>query len=151
MIELKPMTSYEFEKYIKAVIKDYAEEKVAAGNWKAEEAMKKSEEDFHSLLPQEEKTENNHLFTIVNDNSNVGMIWLARRQDDSGFIYDILISEDQQGKGFGKAAMYAIEGVAKELGMNKIHLHVFGHNKIARSLYEKIGYETTNIKMEKKL
>jgi predicted GNAT family acetyltransferase len=30
-------------------------------------------------------------------------------------------------------------------------LHVFGHNQVARALYEKIGYEVTNVLMSKKL
>nr|WP_244923495.1 GNAT family N-acetyltransferase [Peribacillus butanolivorans] len=41
--------------------------------------------------------------------------------------------------------MKEIEIIAKELGMKKISLHVFGHNKFARGLYEKSGYEITNI------
>ena len=32
-----------------------------------------------------------------------------------------------------------------------ISLHVFGHNRVARALYEKLGYETTNVNMTEKL
>ncbi len=45
--------------------------------------------------------------------------------------------------------MKEIEIIAKKLGMNKIGLHVFGHNKVARRLYEQLGYEITNINMVK--
>ncbi|WP_419719892.1 GNAT family N-acetyltransferase [Lysinibacillus fusiformis] len=45
--------------------------------------------------------------------------------------------------------MKEAEIIAKQLGMNKIGLNVFGHNKIARGLYEKMGYEITNITMAK--
>lgn len=46
--------------------------------------------------------------------------------------------------------MIEIETIARqELGMKKIGLHVFGHNKVARGLYEKLGYETTNVVMAK--
>lgn len=45
--------------------------------------------------------------------------------------------------------MKETEIVAKDLGINKIGLHVFGHNKVPRGLYEKLGYEITNITMSK--
>lgn len=47
--------------------------------------------------------------------------------------------------------MKQIELKAKELRLKEIGLHVFGHNKAARGLYEKLGYVETNIKMEKSL
>ncbi len=47
--------------------------------------------------------------------------------------------------------MKELEVIAKELGMKKIGLHVFGHNKVARGLYEKLGYEITNINMIKSI
>lgn len=60
-----------------------------------------------------------------------------------------MIFEQYQGQGYGKKAMKEAEIIAKQLGMNKIGLNVFGHNKIARGLYEKMGYEITNITMAK--
>jgi len=47
--------------------------------------------------------------------------------------------------------MKEIEKVGQELGMKKIGLHVFGHNKVARGLYDKLGYQTTNVLMEKEI
>lgn len=47
--------------------------------------------------------------------------------------------------------MKQAEIIAKEVGLKMIGLHVFGHNKVARGLYEKSGYTETNIKMEKTL
>lgn len=47
--------------------------------------------------------------------------------------------------------MKEIEIIGEEIGLKSIRLHVFGHNKIARRLYEKLGYIETNIKMKKVL
>jgi ribosomal protein S18 acetylase RimI-like enzyme len=47
--------------------------------------------------------------------------------------------------------MRALEGEAKRLGFKKLGLHVFGHNMIARGLYEKLGYAITNLNMAKSL
>ncbi|KAB2854509.1 MAG: GNAT family N-acetyltransferase, partial [Anaerolineae bacterium] len=48
-------------------------------------------------------------------------------------------------------AMLALEDEVKKVGLDSIGLHVFGHNQSAYALYQKIGYETTNIVMAKKL
>ena len=45
--------------------------------------------------------------------------------------------------------MMELEKVVKGLGYNRISLQVFGHNKIAFSLYESCGYGITNIVMSK--
>jgi hypothetical protein len=47
--------------------------------------------------------------------------------------------------------MLAMEAEVKAMGLDRISLHVFGHNPGARRLYEKLGYETTNVYMAKQL
>ncbi|MEK5487571.1 GNAT family N-acetyltransferase [Lysinibacillus sp. FSL M8-0355] len=152
MISLKPMDQEEFKQYISYAIEDYAKDKIASGNWSEDEAINLSRESFERLLPNGEKTENNHLLSIFHDDILVGMIWISQKapkNPNEGFIYDFVIFEQYQGQGYGKKAMKEAEIIAKELGMNKIGLNVFGHNKIARGLYEKMGYEITNITMAK--
>ncbi|MEK4171624.1 GNAT family N-acetyltransferase [Lysinibacillus sp. FSL L8-0312] len=152
MISLKPMNQEEFKQYISYAIEDYAKDKIASGNWSEDEAINLSRESFERLLPNGEKTENNHLLSIFHDDILVGMIWISQKapkNPNEGFIYDFVIFEQYQGQGYGKKAMKEAEIIAKELGMNKIGLNVFGHNKIARGLYEKMGYEITNITMAK--
>lgn len=76
---------------------------------------------------------------------------MAVKLNDKGSIYDITIWEEHRSKGYGKKAMQEIEAFAKDKGIKSIGLHVFGHNKKARDLYEKVGYRETNSKMEKTL
>ncbi|MCY9549994.1 GNAT family N-acetyltransferase [Lysinibacillus xylanilyticus] len=152
MITLHPMNQEEFKRYISYAIEDYAKDKIACGNWSEDEAIDLSRESFERLLPKDEKTENNHLLSIFHNDILVGMIWISQKaptNPSEGFIYDFVIFEQYQGQGYGKKAMKEAEIIAKELGMNKIGLNVFGHNKIARGLYEKMGYEITNITMAK--
>lgn len=152
MITLQPMNQEEFKQYISYAIKDYAKDKIASGNWSENEAIDLSKKAFERLLPKDEKTENNHLFSIFHKNILVGMIWISQKvptNSNEGFIYDFVIFEQYQGLGYGKKTMKEVEIIAKQLGMNKMVLHVFGHNKIARGLYEKMGYEITNITMAK--
>lgn len=152
MITLQPMNEEEFKQYISYAIEDYAKDKIASGNWSEDEAIELSRESFERLLPKDEKTENNHLLSIFHNDILVGMIWISQKaptNPSEGYIYDFVIFEQYQGQGYGKKAMKEAEIIAKELGMNKIVLNVFGHNKIARGLYEKMGYEITNITMAK--
>ncbi len=152
VVTLKPMNQEEFQQYISYAIEDYAKDKVTSGNWSEDEAIDLSKKAFARLLPKDEKSEFNYLFSIFHDQHLVGMIWIAQKSPtnkDEGFIYDFIIFEQYQGLGYGKKAMKETEMIAKELGMKKMGLHVFGHNKIARGLYEKLGYEITNITMEK--
>jgi len=143
------MNHEEFRQYISYAIEDYAKDKIASGNWSEDEAIDLSRESFERLLPNGEKTENNHLSSIFHDDILVGMIWISQKAPNEVFIYDFVIFEQYQGQGYGKKAMKEAEIIAKQLGMNKIGLNVFGHNKIARGLYEKMGYEITNITMAK--
>jgi ribosomal protein S18 acetylase RimI-like enzyme len=149
MIRLEPMTRSEFEKFLAVSVETYAKEKTLSGNWTEEESLDKAKEEFSKLLPEGVSSANNYLYTIFDEDLDAGVIWLAKKTDEAGFIYEIRIYDEYQGKGYGKAAMKEIEVKARELGMKKIGLHVFGHNKVARSLYEKIGYETTNVNMVK--
>ena len=153
MITLKPMNHEDFQEYVVSSMETYAKEKVTAGNWSEAEALDLAKQDYNRLLPQGEKSDFNFLYSVFNDEIKVGVIWIAQKSPDNneeGFIYEIKIYDEYQGLGYGKQAMIEIETIAREeLGMKKLGLHVFGHNKVARALYEKLGYETTNVKMEK--
>lgn len=151
MIRLEEMKSNEFQRYLSYAIKNYADGHVKAGNWDELEAIGKATKEFENLLPEGEKTANNKLFIIRDEEQEVGMIWLAQQSTEKGFIYDINIWEGNQGRGYGKKAMEEIEIVAKKLGLKNIGLHVFGYNKVARGLYEKLGYIETDILMKKNI
>lgn len=154
MVTLQPMTKREFEHYMRYAIEDYAKDKVAAGNWHEDEALALSKATYERLLPDNEKTDNHYLMSVFHEELVVGMIWIAQQAPENpsaGYIYDFVIFEQYQGQGYGKQTMKEVEVLAKELGITQIGLNVFGHNDIARSLYEKMGYEITNITMVKKI
>jgi RimJ/RimL family protein N-acetyltransferase len=156
MVRLIPMKTTEYQTYLAISIREYAEEKVQAGNWQPEEALERSTKEFQRLLPEGVATKDNYLYDIEDEalGAKVGMIWLARLMQGTKpviFIYDFRIDEAHRRKGYGEQAMLAAEVQAKALGYDTIALHVFGHNHAARALYEKLGYEITNINMAKSL
>ena len=159
MVTLQPMTPTEYEPWLEAEIKEYADEKVRAGNWSAAEAPERSAEEHRKLLPQGLVTPDNYLYTIRAELSPgtgttaVGMVWLAVPpwKPPLAFVYDFRIDEPYRRRGFASQALAALEEKVRALGLDTIGLHVFGHNHAARALYEKAGYEVTNVNMAKKL
>ncbi|AQQ52589.1 GNAT family N-acetyltransferase [Planococcus lenghuensis] len=149
MTALREMTPDEFDQYLSSAVVNYANDHAQAGTWTEEEALGQSKQQYAELLPKGTDTKNNYLYTVVDGAEPVGMIWLKKESDREGFIYDICIREQHQSKGHGEKTMKLIEGEGRKLGLQKIGLHVFGHNQPARTLYEKLGYKTTNVIMAK--
>jgi RimJ/RimL family protein N-acetyltransferase len=150
------MEASEFGEYRESLIRDYAQDKVMAGTWSEAEALEKSEENMDSLLPNGLATEGHFVYSVLDDSmqANVGIVWLRLKQSDVGksvWIYDILTYESFRRKGYGARTLELVEEKAGELGAETVWLHVFGHNHTARRLYERAGFETTDITMCKRL
>lgn len=148
------MSEEAFKLYLTWAIKDFAKDKVDAGNWQSEEALEKSEASFKSLLSDGLNTKDNYFFSIFESKQKIGMIWFFADYSSvqaKVFIYDFVIEEAFRRKGFGKAALLEVEEKVKSLNINELGLHVFAHNTAARKLYEQTGYSVTNLSMSKKL
>ncbi|MDN4618829.1 GNAT family N-acetyltransferase [Paenibacillus sp. PsM32] len=156
MIELVLMNQEQYEAFRDQSAADYAAEKVLAGTWDAADAQRLAQESFAKYLPQGKDTPGAYIYHIVEVASEqiIGYIWLHISDAPAGkqaFLYDILIYEAHQGKGYGQATMQALDQVAKQEGAVKIGLHVFGHNLKALHVYEKAGYQITDYQMSKTL
>ncbi|MDP5275760.1 GNAT family N-acetyltransferase [Chengkuizengella axinellae] len=153
-IQLNSMTEVIYEKFISHSIEHYAKENVKSGNWLEEEALKKSKEAFDRLLPDGLNSNQHFLLSIMNDGQPIGWLWYFydhTKPKKAAFIYEFYIYEEHQGKGYGKSTLQALDKLAKEQGIEKISLHVFAHNERALHLYEKLGFEATDINMTKTL
>ena len=156
MVKLVPMSPGEFTAYLGKAIANYADEHVKSGNWSADEALQKSEREFHDLLPDGVASKDNYLYTITDAESGakVGILWVAKQAHKPtpiAFIYDIEIAEAYRRMGYGSQAFAALEEKVTSLGLNEIRLHVFGHNSGARTMYQKLGFVETNVLMSKKI
>lgn len=153
-VNLELMQARDFKDFYEVSMKEFAEEQVKNGTWDASEADSKGRAYFEKLLPQGLQTDGHKIFTIHLEDEQVGILWLhvfEKNNTLKSFIYDIKIDEIHRGKGIGKETMKALDGYCKNHQIESIRLHVFAHNKRAYSLYEKMGFETTNYYMEKKL
>ena len=149
------MTQDQYEAWMPRSIAEYAKDKISSGQWSAEEAVQRAREEHERLLPQGLATPNHRLWSITrtNDRASVGMLWIAviEKPTPRAFIYNIEIDAPFRRHGFAMQAMTKLEDEVRSLGLDQIGLHVFGHNAAARPLYEKLGYEPTNIVMTKHL
>ncbi|MHB8599336.1 MAG: GNAT family N-acetyltransferase [Ktedonobacteraceae bacterium] len=156
MIRLQPMNETEYQEYLAVSIAGYAQEHVKAGRWNAEEALQKATQEYADILTEGLHTKDQYLFTIVDEQTGtkVGMLWFAaaeRANKPVAFVYDVIVYEPFRRRGYGEQAFLALETKARELGLKRIGLHVFGHNSAARAMYEKLGYVVTNVNMSKSL
>lgn len=155
MTALRPMTETEYTAWAAETVPAFAQDKVASGQWTAEEALERSAREYRELLPQGLQSADNFLYTIVDeDGQAVGMLWFAV-QTRSGrriaYVYDVAVRPGRQRQGHAQRALRALEAQALQLGLTGIALHVFGHNRGAQALYARLGFEPTNIQLFKPL
>lgn len=153
-LRLVPMSAAEFEVFVARTVREYAHDKILAGQWRDESAEALARLAVTSLLPDGLATADHHLYVLrdADTGGRVGTAWLHfDRSATPPFAYlnDIRIDDRAQGRGLGRAALAALEGAAREAGCASMQLHVFGHNTRARRLYESAGYRTTNVNMRK--
>ncbi|MBI2521006.1 MAG: GNAT family N-acetyltransferase [Bdellovibrio sp.] len=152
-LQFHPISDSEYAIWVNQSNNEYREEMIKNG-LTFEEAQKKTDDAFRTFLPEGSKSKDNYIYTIKVESRWVGTIWFCLRgapNNRKAFICDIVLDEKERGKGFGKQAMLMLEEEVKKHGLKHIGLHVFGHNKIARNLYQSLGYEITNLYLEKAL
>ncbi len=157
-IALAVMTPETYGPWLAEAIREYAADLAANNGLSAEAALARSEHDFNELLPQGPATPQQHVFSILAAPEPgaavrpIGVIWFAERDNPpTAFVYDFSVEPAYRGRGYGAQALLAIEAKVKALGLKRIGLHVFGKNTGARRLYERLGYQTTNVNMAKEL
>ena len=143
-----------YRDYRKDLVRHYAADKVRAGAWAQAEAEGRAARDVDGLLPEGPATQGHLLYSVREDSTDaeVGIVWFALRDSGVGrsvWIYDIIIHEDFRRRGYASRTLELVEERARDLGAKSVELHVFGHNRGARALYEKLGYNITSITMAK--
>ncbi|WP_138947139.1 N-acetyltransferase [Plantibacter sp. M259] len=131
----------------------YRLERIEAGETEAE-ATAKAAQSLAETFPAGRLQVGHLVFEVVLDEAAVGALWIGPRSTshpDEWWIWDVEIDESFRGRGLGRQAMQLAETAAKEQGAKTLGLNVFGFNRIARGLYESLGYETMAVQMRKAL
>jgi len=153
-VRLRPITDEEFPTFLAVSKAGYAHDIEVHGGQTHEAAQEKAGADFPAALPLGLETPGHFIFIVEADGQPVGRLWLAERQLGGRrvlYVYDISIDPDQQGRGYGRAAMRLAEDEARARGIGRIELNVFGGNDVARGLYRSLGYVETSAQMRKEL
>jgi ribosomal protein S18 acetylase RimI-like enzyme len=153
-MQVVPMKQHDFDTYLQESIVEYAREHVKGGRWTEEESLEQSAKEFDDLLPEGVGTKDQYLYTLEDNEELVGYFWFAVRERNgikSAFVYEIRILDQFQRRGYGMQTFRWMEEKARKMGISSISLHVFGHNHPARQMYQKLGYEETNVMMRKTL
>jgi GNAT superfamily N-acetyltransferase len=136
----------------------FADDKVASGDWQQADALQRSQAGYDALLPMDENTPGHHLGHLVDtDGHLVGWAWihvapaLDSVSERAAFLYDFGIVAELRGKGLARIALAEVERHAHELGATRLGLHVFGHNLVARHVYESAGFVVTDLNLSKPL
>ena len=150
------MNAEEFAAYLERAIPKFAQDKVASGQWSKASSLELSRQGYDELLPKGLATPENFLFTLREAATQVvvGALWYAiqkRAGQRIAYVYDVLVEPQHRHMGYATQAFQALEAEVRSLGLCGVALHVFGHNEAAQALYAKLGYQTTNIIMFKKV
>ena len=153
-IRLVELDEAAYREYREHLVRDYAADKVRAGAWSEAEAGSRAANDVDGLLPEGMATRNHFLYSIRDESAaaDVGTVWFVLMGSGVGrsvWIYDIVINETFRRRGYATRTLKLVEDRAGELGARSVELHIFGHNRGAQALYEKMGYGITSITMAK--
>jgi len=152
-VTLRPMTEAEYAGLRAFLDEDYAREVARALAISIEEGRAEAAKQLSDLLKDGLASAGHHLWKVVAERDGaVGDLWtFVDPSKRWAFIYFIGIDEQYRGKGYGKAAMLALESAARPMGADHVDLNVFGDNTTAIRLYEGLGYRPTAINMRKQL
>lgn len=83
-----------------------------------------------------------NLYSIFADKEFIGVIQQARIYEDNIHIGRFIINPSKTGMGYGKESLKEfINYCFKNAVIKSISLTVFGYNKSAKALYEKLGFK----------
>lgn len=150
---LMRMETARLESWIASSKSEYLDDLVRSGE-PAEQASNSVESTFARYFPEGKPGHNHLVYDVVADGRSVGYLWIGPHttgQISAWWVWDIAIDADQRGNGFGREAMLLAEDRVREHGGSTLGLNVFGFNAPGRALYESLAYETTSVRMLKKL
>lgn len=150
MIALRPLREDEYAAWEEAHRTEYERGLVEFAGLAPDAAKAKVERDIPAVLPDALATADTWIWAVETDGRRVGTVFLGVRAADA-WLYDITIETDERGRGYGRAAMLALEDEVRRLGYESVVLNVWGGNAIARSLYDSLGYAEESVHMRKQL
>ena len=152
-VELIPVDPSALPAWVEAQRIEYVRARMTAGD-DLHAAERNARESHERYFPQGRPAPGHEVFRVVAEGVPVGVLWVGPHPNDLegvAWVWDVEIDEPFRGRGYGRAAMLAAESWAVGTGYRALALNVFGHNTVARGLYESLGFETTAVQLRKEL
>lgn len=137
-VQLVPMAASTYDAYLAQGVREYAQAREKAGETR-ERAQEAAQEQMAALLPEGLATADHHFFVGMVDGERVGTLWLGTERP-MAFVYDVVVDEDQRRRGYGAGLMRAGAVWSRARGAHALGLNVFGYNRGAKTLYDRLGY-----------
>jgi len=153
-VTLRRPTAEEYAVWLARSVESFAKSIETARGLSPAEAVVQSTEEYGRLLPDGLDTENHLVWMAVADARPVGSLWVCTKPPRGGstpFIFNIMVDEDQRGRGYGRSIMLAAEQECRARGFTRLELNVFGDNRTAVNLYDSLGYQVITQQMGKDL
>lgn len=152
MLRLQAMPHTDFEEFRDLSVRNYARALSRNLRINYREASQLAVEELKTILPRGFFSDDHYFYNLVTDEETqeVGKLWFyINRKLKSAFLYDLMIFEAFQRRGYGKKALQEMEKELKAKGITVIRLNVFNDNRIARQLYRERGYDNCNQILQK--
>ena len=129
-VRLEPLEDGAVPSFARRARETYERQMVDFGGIDPAFARVKAEEDPARLFPDGRPADDLFAFTVVDDDNvgEAGIVFFAavpQGEKTVAFVYGIEVDETHRGRGFGRAAMLAVEAKARELGHDEVRLNVF--------------------------
>jgi ribosomal protein S18 acetylase RimI-like enzyme len=147
-VRLRPLREDEFPAWDAAHRREYLHGLVEHAGLPPADAEAKVERDLAAVLPDGLESADVRIWAVESGGKTVGSVFLGLR-DGGAWLYDITIAETERGRGYGRAAMLALEDEVRALGFGRVALNVWGGNAVARGLYRSLGYAEESVHMSK--
>lgn len=148
MLKLERMSETDFNTVKGKMIADYAKDKVKVGHWSDRDALELSKEALDKILSDGIATPNHYLLNAYENEIKVGFVWMNRFNHEM-FVNNTCIFEEFQEKEYELEFIELIEEKANELEVKKINIHSYGYNEKNIAVYKKMGYDITDIYLNK--
>ena len=149
-LELRDKALEEVHAYFALTADEYRQELIDAGNT-LEAANRNVEATRAQLFDGDDVAQGQFILDVLRGDEKVGTLWLAAKTATDWWIYDIVVDPEFRGTGLGRPTLRAAEEFVRSRGGTRLGLNVFGPNKVARHLYDAVGYEVVSTQMLKDL
>lgn len=152
MVRIAPFDEAEFLESRDRSIQRHADAGVRRGIFKREDSRVAAQTEFDQLLPQGRLTPNVHFCKILDEatGARVGETWYTVRTHGGKvqfWIDWILIDEPHRRRGLATQALSRLAEMARAEGADRLGLFVHADNPEAESLYRRLGFRPTGMRM----